>query len=279
MVGRYLKSLLLVFAFGGLVGPIFLIGYFAVPATDRQLISWMFFAGLLITVADALIALALANYRANSAARAAALEKNGVLALAQITGMSETGTEINDQPLVKLALHVAGPGFAFDTQKRVIASVTRMGNLYARKLVVLVDPATHDFQVDWERSALVNGLVPARFTLSDDNETHDLSGQAGPLMEVFQILKASNIPLNGTLDLRSNPALRQQLQAVVRRAVASQASPGSVVQPGAVTDSPVFTPPKPSAAQRLQELDTLRVTEAITADEYDRKRQQIISDI
>jgi hypothetical protein len=33
------------------------------------------------------------------------------------------------------------------------------------------------------------------------------------------------------------------------------------------------------AAQRLQELETLRVMEAIIEDEYTAKRQQIISDI
>jgi hypothetical protein len=279
MVGRYLKSQLLVLLCGGLVGPIFLIVYFALGPMDRQYIQWIFFVGLLITVADVLIALALANYSAKSAAKTAVLEQNGVLTLAQITGMSETGTRINDEPLIKLALHIAGPGFAFDTQKRVIASVTRTGNFSARKLVVLVDRATQDCQIDWERSALVNGLVPAQFTLTDDNKTYDLSGQAGPLMEILQILKANNIPLSGMLDVRSNPALRQQLQAVVHRAAASQPAPASVAQPGVVTTSPVFTPPKPSAAQRLQELETLRVMEAITYDEYTAKRQQIISDI
>lgn len=279
MVGRYLKSQLFVMLCGGLVGPIFLITYFALGPMDRQYIQWMFFVGLLITVADVLIALALANYSAKSATKTAALEQNGVLALAQITGMSETGTRINDEPLIKLALHIAGPGFAFDTQKRVVASVTRTGNFSGRKLVVLVDPATQDYQIDWERSALVNGLVPAQFTLTEDDETYDLSGQAGPLMEILQILKANNIPLSGMLDVRSNPALRQQLQAVVRRAAASQPAPASVVQPGAVTASSVSTPPMSSAAQRLQELETLRVMEAITEDEYTAKRQQIISDI
>lgn len=279
MVGRYLKSQLFVMLCGGLVGPIFLITYFAFGPMDRQYIQWMFFVGLLITVADVLIALALANYSAKSATKTAALEQNGVLALAQITGMSETGTRINDEPLIKLALHIAGPGFAFDTQKRVVASVTRTGNFSGRNLVVLVDPATQDYQIDWERSALVNGLVPAQFTLTEDDETYDLSGQAGPLMEILQILKANNIPLSGMLDVRSNPALRQQLQAVVRRAAASQPAPASVVQPGAVTASSVSTPPMSSAAQRLQELETLRVMEAITEDEYTAKRQQIISDI
>jgi hypothetical protein len=62
----------------------------------------------------------------------------------------------------------------------------------ARKLVVLVDPATHDYEVDWERSALVNGLM--QFTLSDEDRTYDLSGQAEPLMEILHIFKDNNIP-------------------------------------------------------------------------------------
>jgi hypothetical protein len=36
--------------------------------------------------------------------------------------------------------------------------------------------------------------MPAQLTLADDNMTYDLSGQAGPLMEILQILKANNIP-------------------------------------------------------------------------------------
>ena len=131
-----------------------------------------------------------------------------MLALAQITGLTETGTRINEQPLVKVDLHIAGPGFVpFDSQDRVIASVTRLGNLTARKLVVLVDPTTQEYRIDWERSALVNGLVPAQFTVAEDNRTYDLSGQAGPLMEILQILKANNVPLNRMVDIRSNPGV------------------------------------------------------------------------
>ena len=169
MVWRYIKAQLMVLLCGGLVGPIFLAVYFATG--QSSLLKWMFYVGLLITAADVLIALALANFGAKSAAKTAALEQSGVLALAQITGMGETGTRINDQPLVKLQLHIEGPGIApFDSQDRVIASVTRLGNLTNRKLVVLVDPATQQYQIDWERSALINGLVPATFTIAEDTE-------------------------------------------------------------------------------------------------------------
>jgi hypothetical protein len=269
VLARYLKAQLLVLLCGGLVGPIFLVVYFALG--QLSLLQWMLYVGLLVSVADVLIALWLANFGAKSAAKTAELEQYGVLALAQITGLSETGTRINEQPLVKLDLHISGPGLVpFDSQDRVIANVTRLGNLTARKLVVLVNPTTQQYQIDWERSALVNGLVPAQFTLAEDNRTYDLSGQAGPLMEILQILKANNVPLNRMVDIRSNPALRQQIQAVVRRAVQQQAP--------AAQPAPVAAPQQ-SVAQRLQELETLRTSGALTEQEYTAKRAQIISEI
>ncbi len=281
MFARYVKAQLMVLLCGGLVGPIFLVVYFFVPFGREQL-GWMFWVGLFLTALDVLAALALANWGARSASKTAALEQSGVLALAHITGMGETGTRINDQPLIKLDLHIEGPGITpFDTQDRVIASVTRMGNFNARKLVALVDPATNEYQIDWERSALVNGLVPAQFTVAEDNRTYDLSGQAGPLMEILQLLKANGIPLNRMVDIRSNPVLRQQIQAIVRRAAAQQAqpAPAPVAAPAAPSPAPSFTPPEPSISQRLQELETLRATGAVTEDEYKAKRSQIISEI
>ena len=38
-------------------------------------------------------------------------------------------------------------------------------------------------------------------------------------------------------------------------------------------------PPEPTTAQRLQELETLRATGAISDDEYNAKRQQILTDL
>jgi hypothetical protein len=276
MLARYLKAQLVVLLCGGLVGPIFLVVYFTLGL--GSLLQWMLYVGLLITVADVLIAIALANYGARSSAKTAELEQHGVLALAQIIGLTETGTRINDQPVVKVHLHISGPGFVpFDSEDRVIASVTRLGNLTARKVVVLVNPTTQEYRIDWERSALVNGLVPAQFTLAEDNRTYDLSGQAGPLMEILQILKANNVPLNRMVDIRSNPVLRQQIQAVVRRA-AEQQAPAAQPAPAA-GPAPLVTPPRPSIAQRLQELETLRAGGALTDQEYNTRRAQIIAEI
>ena len=279
MLWRYVKSQLFVLMCGGLVGPIFLVVYFALG--QMSLMKWMFYLGLLITAADVLIALVLANYGAKSAAKYAALEQSGVLALAQIMGITETGTRINNQPLVKLQLHISGSGFTpFDSEDRVIASVSRLGNITARKLVVLVDPATQEYRIDWERSALVNGLVPAQFSVAEDNTTYDLSGQAGPLMEILQILKANNIPLNRMVDIRSNPVLRDQIHSVVRRAAsqAAQAAPAGVAQPAGGAP-PVVASPEASIGERLQELEALHRSGALSDEEYTSKRAQIIAEI
>jgi Short C-terminal domain len=276
MLGRYIKAQLWVLLCGGLVGPIFLAVYFAIG--QSSLLKWMFWVGLLITAADVLIALALASYSAKSSAKTQALEQSGVLALAQVTGIHETGTRINENPLVKIDLQISGPGIApFASQDRVIASVARLPMITNRKLVALVDPATNEYQIDWERSSLVSGLMPANFTIAEDNKTYDLTGQAGPLMEILQILKANGIGMNNMIDLRSNPAARQQVQAVVRRAAAAQQAPAPAAAPPAPPS--YMAPPEPSTAQRLQELETLRATGAISDDEYNTKRQQILADL
>lgn len=281
MLWRYLKSQLWVLLCGGLVGPIFLVVYFA--SGQDLLLKWMFYVGLLVTAVDVLIALALTGYGAKSAAKTQFLEQQGVLALAQVTGIAETGTRVNDQPLVKINLHIEGPGIApFDTQDRVLASVTRLPLITGRKLVVLVNPADNSYQIDWDRSALVGGMMPAQFTLAEDgNRMYDLSGQAAPLMEILQILKANHIPMKGTIDIRSNPAVREQVMSIVRRAGAQHAAPMSAPPPMPGPAAAPFTvqPPAPSTAQRLQELETLRAMGTISTDEYTAKRQQIISEL
>jgi hypothetical protein len=189
--------------------------------------------------------------------------------------MAETNTRINDRPVVKLNLRISGPGIAtFDAEDRVIADVTRLATLTSRRLAVLVDPATGQFQIDWERSGLINGQVPATFSIAEDNTTYDLSGQVEPLMEILQILKANGIGMNSMIDLRHNPAARAQVQAVVRRAAAQR--------PPQPPPAPAFVPPpipEPSTAQRLQQLETLRATGVISDEEYTAKRQQIIADL
>ena len=158
--------------------------------------------------------------------------QRGVLVLAQITGISDTSWFVNDQQMIKVNLHFEVPGYqGFDTQETMASSPTRMQILNAHKLVALVEPGTQKYEIDWNASALIAGVVPAQFTLAEDNKTYDLRGQAGPLMEIMQILRANNVPMNGTIDIRSNPAVRQQVMAVVRRAAAGQPAASAPAAP------------------------------------------------
>jgi hypothetical protein len=285
MLGRYLKAQLTVLLFGGLVGPIFLIVYFALGPFARPYIGWMFWVGLLITAGDVLAALWLTNAGVKASARHDELSQRGVLVLAQITGISDTSWFVNDQQMIKVNLHFEVPGYqGFDTQETMASSPTRMQILNAHKLVALVEPGTQKYEIDWNASALIAGVVPAQFTLAEDGKTYDLRGQAGPLMEIMQILRANGVPMNGSIDIRSNPAVRQQVMDVVRRAAASGQSAASA--PAAAPPSPPAPPayvpppaPQVSTAQRLQELETLRATGTITDAEYATKRQQILSDL
>jgi hypothetical protein len=287
MLARYIRAQIVVLVCGGLVGPIFLITYFVLPSmfggsfgTDTSSLiqrntSWMLWAGLLITAADVLVAIWLANRGAQSSAKSAALHQTGVLTTAQITGLGETGMRINERPVVNLDLHISGPGFEFDDRKRVTVDITKQAIVTARKLVVLVDPNTRDYEINWQASALICGVVPAQFQSTEDNRTYDLSGQAGPLMEIMQIYKANNLPFGGTVDIRNYPAVRQQVMDVVRRAAAQQQPAAAGV--GAAGAG--VTPPQASVAQRLQELEALHQSGALSAEEYASKRAQIIADI
>jgi hypothetical protein len=286
VLARYIKAQVIVLVCGGLVGPIFLITYFVLPgmlgsfgsdvgSMAQQSTQWMLWLGLLITVADVLVALWLANRGAQSSAKSAALHQTGVLTTAQITGLGETGMRINERPVVNLDLHITGPGFEFDSRKRVTVDITKQAIVTARKLVVLVDPNTRDYEIDWQASALIAGVVPAQFQIAEDNQTYDLSGQAGPLMEIMQIYKANNLPFGGSVDIRSYPAVRQQVLAVVRRAAAQQ-QPAAA---GVGAAAPAAAQAQASVAQRLQHLEALHKSGAVSDEEYASKRTQIIADI
>lgn len=270
MFTRYLKAQLVVLLCGGLVGPIFLAVYFALGPMARPYINWMFWVGLFVTALDVLVALALTNRGAKTAARREHLSRQGTLVLARVTGISDTSWFVNNQQMIKVDLHVDVPGTpGFDTQETMASSPTRMQILNAHTLVALVDPGTQHYEIDWNASALVAGVVPAVFTLDEDNTTHDLTGQAGPLMDILQVLHANQVPLAGTIDIRSNPVARQQVMDIVRRAATHPVTAAP----------PDVAPPPMTVSQRLLQLDTLRATGAITPDEYAAKRREILADL
>jgi hypothetical protein len=151
----------------------------------------------------------------------------------------------------------------------VVASPSRRPMITARKLAVLVNPTTNDYQIDWNRSALVNGLTPVSVTLAAENTTCDLTGQTDALLEILQVLRLHNVSVDKLDDLKTvNPAAYSQVQAIARNTVARPATPLTATASS-----------EPAVAQRLRELETLRSAGSITDAEYFAKRQQVIADL
>jgi hypothetical protein len=215
---RYLKAQGIILLCGGLVGPIFLIVYFALGPMARPALNWMYWVGLLVTAADVLIALGMTNGTAVSSARHERLKREGVLVAARVAGIADTAWFVNGRQMIKVNLRLEVPGFApFDAQETMAASPARMQILNGHTLVALVQPGTQEYEIDWEASAVVAGAVPAQFTLDEDGKTYDLTGQVGPLMEILSTLHLNGIALSPTIDIRSDPAVRSQVMDIVRR--------------------------------------------------------------
>jgi hypothetical protein len=295
---RHLIGVAAVFLCGGLVGPIFLLIYFFESCEPGDVAcddnTWMLLAGGVVTAGSVALGVLAGHFIGKgvdkleqSQERRARLRQRGVLALAQVTGYTETGMSINDRPVVKVNLRVEGRGQApVDTQVRLTVGVTAMPILAARRVVVLMDPAMHDCEIDMQASALVSGVMPMQLAVAEDNRTYDITGQAGPVMEILQVLRSNGIPFGGSFDLRSNPVVREQVVEILRRNAAEQQAVrlgAPQFSPAAATPNPApgWLPPqpRPSAAQRLQELETLRATGAITESEYAAKRQRIIAEL
>lgn len=264
VVARFLKIL----AFSllcGIVGPIFIVMYYVI---DEPATSWMLYSGVGITIGIVVLAFVLTLLFTKNEEARKLLEANGILALADVMAANETGMTVNDQPVIKLTLQVHGDGIGpFRAETRARVSVLQVPTLSRGKLVVLVAPGTEQFQIDWQRSALLNGQVPAKFTSSSQGREYDLTGRAGPLFEIMKVLKANGIGSDGVIDIRSNPVARQQIDAILRKTEAGERSMGAETGNGG------------SVADRLAELDRLKLASLISEAEYGDKRTEILRDL
>lgn len=264
VVGRFLKIL----AFSlicGIVGPIFIVMYYVI---DQPATSWMLYSGVGITIGIVVLAFVLTLVFTRTDETRKLLEANGILALADVIAANETGMRVNDQPVIKLTLQVHGDGITpFRAETRTRVSVLQVPALSRGKLVVLVAPGTEQFQIDWQRTALLSGQVPAKFTSSSQGREYDLTGQAGPLFEIMKVLKANGIGTDGVVDIRSNPVVRQQIDAILRKTEGAERA--SSADPG----------PGGSVSDRLAELDRLKLASLVSEAEYNTKRAEILGDL
>lgn len=133
----------------GIVGPIFLIIYFS--SSDHDLIGWMLWTGLGVTLLDVLIAFLIAIGRTNGQRKTFRLQQVGRRGVAEILSVEQTGVRINDQPLLDLKVRISGADIApFEASSKTVIPDFRLPLLYAGPTPVLVDPETREWEFDWD---------------------------------------------------------------------------------------------------------------------------------
>lgn len=162
----------------GIVGPIFLVIYFLSGGSD--LIGWMLWMGLGITLLDVGLAVGIAAGRTRSQARTYRLRQTGRRGVADILELQQTGVQINDEPLIGLKVRIHGADIApFEDEKKCVVSFFRMPLLSAGQLPVLVDPETREWEFDWDSARpgvvpLGTGAAPALDTRPVDQRLAEL---------------------------------------------------------------------------------------------------------
>jgi hypothetical protein len=198
----------LVMGCGGFLGPILII--YGIHDLGQLI------AGLTVTVLSQVVVWGLVRVTVRADAQVAALKRDGMMVVAVITSAVEHESDQHVEPNVRLGLRVEGPSFAFDTTADVRGDRDHMPSIDARRVVVLVDPSAQRCHLDWDRSAIMNGPARARFTVTDDGRTYDLTGQAEALVHVLEILRAHGFPPRDWNEAaRANPTVRRQLAEVV----------------------------------------------------------------
>ncbi len=132
----------------GIVGPIFLVCYFVFDLPET---GWMLWTGLGITALDVLVGLGVASLTYQGRARAERLRATGVRGVAEVLSVGQTGVQINDEPLMSLRLRIGGSDVVpFEVGTRKVIPHYRQPLLYRRRLAVLVDAETQEFEIDWD---------------------------------------------------------------------------------------------------------------------------------
>lgn len=167
-VGNFVRTLVWMLICG-IVGPIFLIIYFA--SGSSELIGWMLWTGLAVTLLDVVLAVVVAAGRTRSQRRTFRLGRTGRRAVAEILSAEQTGVRVNDQPLLVLKVRIQGADVTpFDDERRVVISDLHLPLLYAGPVPVLVDPESREWEFDW--NAARPGLaVPAPAVPAPDGRT------------------------------------------------------------------------------------------------------------
>jgi hypothetical protein len=222
-----------------------------------------------IWVAVALFLAALYLLMGRRAQAAEKIKREGIPGQAQILSAKQTGTYVNEQPLVRLKLHVEGDGITpYEVDKRVIVPLIALGMLSSGKpLPVYIDRSDRDnVVIDW------SGGTPATIS-HEGGPPVDLNANPAARQAVMKVLSEHGIDPGGSVDLRQNPAVRAAvLDALEQHGVdvahgVAAAAPGAPVEQKKEDETPL---------NRLQKLMELKNAQLITDAEFAEQKQRIL---
>lgn len=223
------------------------------------------------------------------AAKAESLRTAGAPGVAQILEMTQTGVYINENPQVRFRLRIEAQGIApYEIEKKATVPLIALGMLGSgRPLTVYVDRADHEnVFIDWSGGPAGGGAVTAGsgipFTFAfEDGSTADISSDAAAQQEILDVLHANGMdPRQGTLDLRSNPRVREQVLGVLRR---RGYGPAAAAAGAAAASAPAPAPDDSFAERpgvdRLMELQQMKDKGLISAEDFEETKERILKSL
>lgn len=200
----------------------------------------------------------------------------GIHGTAQILGMTQTGVQVNEQPQVELHMRIEAPGIQpYELKKKFVVPLIALGQLSGGRLSVAID------REDQENVVINWGQVAAPMMVStQDGRTFDLNSEPALREQVFAVLGKHGLPTSGQLDLRQHPQARAEVRALLESHGhdVDRSTPAPAGAPAAPPAPAAASAERADPAERLEQLRELKEKGLVSEAEYESKRIQIISD-
>jgi Short C-terminal domain len=221
------------------------------------------------------------------AAKAESLRTAGAPGTGQILEMTQTGVYINENPQVRFRLRIDAQGIPpYEIEKKATVPLIALGMLGSgRPLTVYVDRADHEnVFIDWSGGGAAGAGAPVTagsgipFTFAfEDGTTADISSDTAAQKEILDVLHANGMdPHQGTLDLRSNPRVREAVLGVLRRRGYGPTAAAATSSPAQASDGSSAERP---GVDRLMELQQMRDKGLISEADFEETKDRILKNL
>ena len=231
-----------------------------------------------IWIAVSLLVGAIFFFIGQRAKRAQEIRETGIPGTGTILEMTQTGMQVNDQPVVELKLRVEAQGMApFELDKRAVVPLIALGRLSSgQPLSVYVDREDSSrVEIDWSGGG---GAPLAPMTVQNQaGESVQVTDPAARQAAMDAMRQHGVDTSGGGVDLRSNPAARQAVLDALRKHGVDVAHETAAADPS----TPVQEVEGDSGRtlDRLQKLMELKNAQLISDEEFAAHKERILGQI